>query len=889
MTEPVLTLPEFTRSLRGFAAPDALGTPEHDLVFGPLVAARRSAARVTTVEGRIAAFDAARLRRAWESVVASLATGRACENDAIRRAFVARFGDAGTDVTAALDELARAAEALRRAPDSTRSDAWSAWCAAIQRLFDAADRFWLAIPAVDAEAARDGIQRASPNAGRGSSRSAPIGARGASSGARGLALLLGLDLLAHDAEAQRRIGRVDGARVDSLLAAGFDVVGMDGLAPIVVAGPEDRDRLGLRGLRFVDLRPAAATDPANATAPVVYRSYDDPVRGVRTWMDSMARNNPRVRLDTIGRSTEGRAIVAMKVGASAESPGRPNVLFMATYHAREWAATETALRLVKWLAAAPGTDARRDSLLARRDIWVIPVANPDGYQFTFTNDRLWRKTRSSQGAHVGVDMNRNHSVNWGLDNQGSSGDQMSDVYRGPTPASEPETRAIEAFHAAYPPVASVSFHTFAGLLIYPPGATYGSLPADRPVYRALAGTHLRSAVIDRLPATIRTAYAPGPAWELYTTNGEYTDFASTRHGTIAFTVELTSGYGPSGFYGFEFADDETLLERLFQDNLPFALDVLDAAGNPAGFRSATTARGIDRITIESVSPEIRATVPAAGAASSRITIGVPLTFRVDSAGGGRHTRRIVADAPRPATFSIATDGVTAAYRVIGVNGAEGADPAWPGFNRDTVLPRAGAASWTGTAGSMTSTSFAVPSDADTISVVYWTRHFGSGFSPNPSARIELSADGGGSWTLVAVHRGSAPSWYPDGFTVGGVRGRSVQLRFTSDGMPWWLDEIAVVAHGAVSSQPVAAGATIVASENPVRNSVVRFTWPFGATPGEFVAYDIAGHQVWRRTVLAGEPHAWDIATGGVGNGVYVVVARAGARVTQLKLFVARPR
>lgn len=878
MTEHGYPLPEFTRSLRGFASPDALGTAEHDLVFGPLMTARRSAARVSTVEGRAAAFDATRLRRALAAIIATLAAERAAGDAAVERAFVARFEDLAAGTMNALDRLSSASDRLKQAAEPARPDAWDAWCHAVQGVFDAMDAFWLGIPEVDAEAARDGIRSARSR-------------RAASPGTRALSLILLAGVLAADASAQRRIGRVDGARVDSLMAAGFDVVGLDGAAPIVVAGPEDRARLALRGWRFVDMRPDVPRDPANATAPVVYRPFDDPTRGVRIWMDSMARNNPRVRIDTIGRSHEGRPIIAMKIGPAAESPARPNVLFMATYHAREWAATETSIRLAKWLAAPPGTDARRDSIVQRRDIWIIPVANPDGYQFSFTNDRLWRKTRSPQGATVGVDMNRNHSVNWGLDNQGSSPDPPSDVYRGPSPASEVETRTIEAFHATFPPVTSVSFHTFAGILIYPPGAAYGSLPADRPVYQALAGTHLRSAVTDRLPASIRTSYAPGPAWGLYTTNGEYTDFASTRHGTIAFTVELTSGYGPTGFYGFEFPDDESLLERLFQDNLPFLLDVLDAAADPAGFRSATTGRATDRITIESASPELRAIVPAATASTSRLTAGTALTFRVDSTAGGRHTRRLVADAARPPVFSVASDGVTASFRLLAVNGAETADPNWTGsgFARDTVFPRAGAASWAGTAGTLNTTSFAIPSDADTVSIVYWTRHFGSGFSPNPSGRIELSADGGASWSMIALHRGSAPLWYPDGITVGGLKGKSIQLRFTSDGMPWWLDEVAVVAHGAVVGQPVAAGTTIVASENPVRSSVVRFTWPFGTAPGELIAYDFAGHQVWRRSVVAGEPHTWDVSSGGVSNGVYVIVARAGARVTQLKLFVARPR
>src|ERR1019366_573100 len=80
----------------------------------------------------------------------------------------------------------------------------------------------------------------------------------------------------------------------------------------------------------------------------VYRDYDDPARGIRFFIDSLVKNNPRVSVDTLGLSYQGRPMIAVKIGAKDDSPQRPNVLFMATYHAREWAATEMALRLIKY-------------------------------------------------------------------------------------------------------------------------------------------------------------------------------------------------------------------------------------------------------------------------------------------------------------------------------------------------------------------------------------------------------------------------------------------------------------------------------------------------------------------------------------------------------------
>jgi hypothetical protein len=690
--------------------------------------------------------------------------------------------------------------------------------------------------------------------------------------------------------AQYRTVRVDGMRADSLVRRGFDVVGYDAGGSLVVVSPRDRARIEALGLRTTDLSRRASLASA-ATPTVVYRPFDDPARGIRTWVDSLVRSNTRVHVDTIGRSFEGRPIFALKVGPLGDSPQRPNVIFVATYHAREWAATEMAQRLVRFLAAPPGTDARRDSLVQARDIWVIPVANPDGYQFTFTTERLWRKTRSPQaGGNVGVDMNRNHSVAWGLDNQGSSSDAGSEIYRGPSPASEVETRSIEAFLAAHPPVAAVSYHTYAGLIIYPPGSVYGALPADWPVYKAIAGTNLKSAITDRLPGSIRTEYAPGPGWNLYTTNGEFTEFAANRFGALTFTTEISSGFGPLGYYGFEFPDDEVLLERLFQDNLPFALDLLDAARDPVNFRSATIGARPARLTLESVSPDIRATLPAAEASATSISSGASITFRLDSAAGGKYTRRIISQSTgRPSAFSITAGGLAANFRVLALSGAEPGDPAWiaQNFVRDSVLFRSGTRSWFGTGGSLTTLPVTVPMESDTVSLVFWTLYLGSGFNPSPSGRVDASTDGGISWTPVLIERGSAPAWYTDRATVGGVRGKSVAFRFVADGLPWRIDEAAIVSHGTVTAVATAATLPLRPSENPVRSGTVRFAWPFGTAAGEVVAFDFSGREVFRKSVAAGEPVTWDIRASGIANGAYVVVARSGKQLSRVKLFVAR--
>jgi hypothetical protein len=106
-------------------------------------------------------------------------------------------------------------------------------------------------------------------------------------------------------------------------------------------------------------------------------------------------------------------------------------------------------------------------------------------------------------------------------------------------------------------------------------------------------------------------------------------------------------------------------------------------------------------------------------------------------------------------------------------------------------------------------------------------------------------------------------------------------------MPWNLDEIAVVSHGAVTGAVISNTGALRPSENPVHHGVVYFPWPFGTATGDIQAYDFSGRLVWKTSVTAGGNVPWDLNAGRVANGVYVVIARGGTRTLRLKLFVVR--
>jgi hypothetical protein len=323
-----------------------------------------------------------------------------------------------------------------------------------------------------------------------------------------------------------------------------------------------------------------------------------------------AEHTSIVKPEVIGASVNGKPILALRITRDAREPtnpdgSRPAALYVSTQHAREWITTEQTRRLAHLFVdnygrtgaalntqgvAIPGLAASDlTNLVNTREIWIAAVANPDGYDFTFTpGNRLWRKNlRDNNGdgqitAVDGVDPNRNYPSHWGFDNEGSSEDPAAETFRGTGPASEPETRAMTGLFKRVGFEFLVNYHSAAQLLLYGTGFQVQTNAEDDPIYRALAGTDADPAVAGNPPGA-PSAYDPDVASELYTTNGDTDETAHALHDTLSFTPEMdvsdpARGGGDSVF---EFQDSEADLEQAFQKNIPFALDVARSAADPA--------------------------------------------------------------------------------------------------------------------------------------------------------------------------------------------------------------------------------------------------------------------------------------------------------------------
>ncbi|GLG98649.1 Zinc carboxypeptidase A 1, partial [Gryllus bimaculatus] len=141
-----------------------------------------------------------------------------------------------------------------------------------------------------------------------------------------------------------------------------------------------------------------------------YNRYDE----IQAYLQELASSYPSiVTVGSLGTSSEGRAIPLIKISTGGNG-NRPVVFVDAGIHAREWIAPAMALYIIQQLVENPSNA----DLIANVDWHIVPLLNPDGYEYSQTSYRLWRKTRSvttrctGSDTKNGVDANRNFDFHW---------------------------------------------------------------------------------------------------------------------------------------------------------------------------------------------------------------------------------------------------------------------------------------------------------------------------------------------------------------------------------------------------------------------------------------------------------------------------------------------
>ena len=242
----------------------------------------------------------------------------------------------------------------------------------------------------------------------------------------------------------------------------------------------------------------------------------------------------------LGQSIEGRDIWAFKVSDNPENDeDEPEVLFTALTHAREPVGMMNLIYFVQLLGEEYGNDPELTYLVDNREIWFLPVVNPDGYVYNESiqpsgggmHRKNRRDTNCGNGTQRGIDLNRNYGYGWGANDTGSSPNPCSSTYRGQGAFSEPETQCVSDFILDREFKGVLHYHTYSNVYIHAYGnATLPDEP-DLTTHREIGNEMARY-----------NGYPVGTGYELigYTVNGDAVDWTYGDQGIVAFTPEVGS-------------------------------------------------------------------------------------------------------------------------------------------------------------------------------------------------------------------------------------------------------------------------------------------------------------------------------------------------------------
>jgi hypothetical protein len=278
--------------------------------------------------------------------------------------------------------------------------------------------------------------------------------------------------------------------------------------------------------------------------------------------ESAAANSTVASTGSYGTSFQNRDLRYIKLNKG--NTNKPIIVIDANIHSREWVTNTIATWTIKELLTG---DAQ--NWLDQFNFYIIPVVNPDGYEYSRTNDRLWRKTRSNLagGLCLGADPNRNFAFGWNTG--GSSNQPCSDTYMGVSASSEPEVAALSALldELSATTVFYLSLHSYSQLILIPYGTNLGRVPDH--AQHMTVGNAAATAIRRRY----NTAFTPGNIVELlYVASGASVDYSKGRHDTdLTYTFEMRD----TGRYGFVLPPEQITPSCLeFMDGLNVILQSL---------------------------------------------------------------------------------------------------------------------------------------------------------------------------------------------------------------------------------------------------------------------------------------------------------------------------
>jgi len=246
------------------------------------------------------------------------------------------------------------------------------------------------------------------------------------------------------------------------------------------------------------------------------------------------------QLQSIGRTYENRDIWLIKL-TSNNGAGKKTAFLDFGIHAREWISPATGAYIIDELLAtyAAGGDAK--TILDSWELHIVPMLNPDGYAYSHSRERMWRKNRKPVSSTAfGVDLNRNFGYQWNTG--GSSASPSSDTFHGGAPMSENEAKALQSYMTGKSWTTYVTFHSYGQWWF----TNWGYTTADPPSYALLKQKSKIGA--DAIQAVNGRKYTIGSSAQLlYVASGGSEDWTrGTLNILHSYCVELP----PTGGTGF---------------------------------------------------------------------------------------------------------------------------------------------------------------------------------------------------------------------------------------------------------------------------------------------------------------------------------------------------
>lgn len=288
----------------------------------------------------------------------------------------------------------------------------------------------------------------------------------------------------------------------------------------------------------------ASPAPAPASAMPAGFGHLHTYAEVTAEVQRLARDYPDiVQTFSIGKSYQGRELWAVKISDNAAvDEAEPEVAVGALIHARERMSNEMAMYLLRVLTDGYGADARVTNLVDSREIFILPMLNPDGAEYDTRGGRFrsWRKNRQPipGSRHVGIDLNRQFSYQWNCCGGGSNRPR-SEQYRGWAPFVAPEAIAYRDFvnsrvvDGRQQLTGFLNLHSEGRMVLWPYAYTYEDRPATM-----TSDDHAAFSSLGRQMAALN-GYRARQGSDLYIVDGDHDDWLYHEHRIFAFTFELT--------------------------------------------------------------------------------------------------------------------------------------------------------------------------------------------------------------------------------------------------------------------------------------------------------------------------------------------------------------